>query len=89
MFLTKDNRLLSVIGSLWIGFAPAVQWWFDTPASVVELILFAQGMIVSVIYFVKFKNFKYSRLFYLLTFTLASVGFTTVVYPPIQVSLDI
>ncbi|KQX51919.1 DUF7657 domain-containing protein [Paenibacillus sp. Root444D2] len=85
-FLTK-NKLLSFLGGLWITLSPAIQWWFDTPAAVVELIILAQGMIVSLIYFIEYYRSTKLRTLFIILFTMSTIGFTTLLYPPVQVSL--
>ncbi|WP_088834218.1 DUF7657 domain-containing protein [Paenibacillus tyrfis] len=86
LFLTR-NKFLSLVGAFWIALSPSIQWWFDTPAAVVELIILAQGMIVSGIYFFKhYSNTRY-RILSMILFTMSAIGFTTLLYPPLQVSL--
>jgi hypothetical protein len=87
MFLTDENRLLSIVGAFWISLSPVIQWWFDTPAAVVELIIYSQAMIVTAIYFVRNKSRPKFRLLLMALITMSIIGYVSVVYPAIQVPL--
>lgn len=86
-FLSRGNSLLSVLGAFWIGLSPSVQWWFDTPASVVELIIYAEGIIVSTLFYLNNKGKTAYRLWGIFFFAISIIGYITVVYPAIQVPL--
>lgn len=87
MYLSNRNRILSVVGALWIGYSPVIQWWYDTPASVVELIIYSQAIIVTAIYYVKYPDKVYLRYTNLVLMSLSIIGFVTILYPAVQVPL--
>jgi hypothetical protein len=86
MLLTSENESLSLLGALWISLGPVVQWWFDTPAAVVELIIYSQAMVVTALYFVR-SNKLSTRLLFMVLMTMSVIGYTSVIYPAIQVPL--
>lgn len=83
MILTKRNRLLSVLGSLLITFAPGTQWWFMQHVG--DLLLFLQAIVVTFYYYLKFHESLLRRVGMGVLFSLASVGFALVLYPAFQV----
>jgi MFS family permease len=87
LFLSNKNKLLATIGAVWIALSPAIQWWFDTPAAFVELVIYAQAMIVITYYYVENPKRERLRLFLIVLFAACFIGYTTVIYPPIQVAL--
>ncbi|MEO2207447.1 hypothetical protein ABGV42_27455 [Paenibacillus pabuli] len=88
MYLTMRNKVISILGAVWIAFSPPVQWWYTTGAGVVELIIYSQAMVVSVIYFLELKSQK-CRIALLGAITLCSMGFIFTIYPAVQVPLGI
>lgn len=83
MIITRRNELISVLGSCWIAFAPAVQWWFAQHVGDITLYLLA--MVVTFYYF--FRNFKSTpkKIVFAFLFSLSCVGYVTPLYPPLQV----
>lgn len=82
--LTNRNKNVALIGMTLIVFASATQWWFST--AVVDLIIFSQGLVVSVYYYLRMNKLRYKILNSLL-FISSGIGFVISIYPPIQVSL--
>ncbi|NKZ19366.1 hypothetical protein HF992_00605 [Streptococcus ovuberis] len=82
MILTKKNRFLSVIGSFWITFTPAIQWWFMQHLG--DIVFFSLAIMVGTHHYflTKSKLFKC-----LLAIGLSSsiIGFVLVIYPAFQV----
>ncbi|NHN34275.1 hypothetical protein G9U52_31210 [Paenibacillus sp. S3N08] len=85
MFLSNKNLKISIIGSLCISLSPAIQWWYNT--SVVDIIIYVQGAIVSALYYVRSDGRKWVRIFFVSSLTLSITGFILVLYPPLQVPL--
>lgn len=83
MILTRQNKLVSALGSLWITLSPAVQWWFAQHVG--DNVLYVPAMIVTFYYLC--KNFDYLRRKILFTalFCLSCLGFVTPLYPPVQI----
>uniref|UniRef100_UPI0032D56FC8 DUF7657 domain-containing protein n=1 Tax=Paenibacillus sp. Marseille-Q4541 TaxID=2831522 RepID=UPI0032D56FC8 len=86
MILTNRNKQISVLGAFWIGFSAPIQWWFTTGAGVVELIIYSQGIIVSIYYLLKQGKLKY-RIMLSLGTLLSTIGFIFTLYPALQVPL--
>lgn len=85
MILTKQDKLISVLGAFWISLSPAVQWWFMQHVG--DLVLYMEAIIVSFYYMLKkFDSLKHKILFSCV-FALSSVGFALVLYPALQVPL--
>lgn len=84
LVLSKKNKEVSLLGAFLITLSPACQWWFST--SVVDLIIFAQGLVVSTYRFLQ-ANSKRIKLLLAIMFTICGSGFVLCFYPPIQVSI--
>jgi hypothetical protein len=85
MIITNKNKAVSLLGAFWIAFTPAVQWWFMQHVG--DLVLYLEAIIVSFYYILKnFNNMKL-RILFLLLFSLSSIGFVLVLYPPLQVPM--
>ncbi|MCR4942901.1 MAG: hypothetical protein K5986_00215 [Clostridium sp.] len=84
LILIKRNKKISLFGACLIAYAPACQWWFST--FVLDLIIFAQAMMVAVYNYLKYNKYKY-KLLNLLMFTIAGTGFVLSLYPATQVPL--
>lgn len=82
MILTKKNKVLSVLGSLWITFTPVIQWWFMQHLG--DVVFFSLLLIVSFYHFFKAESLVLKCLFS--SFIVSGmVGFTLVIYPAFQV----
>ncbi|ASA24431.1 DUF7657 domain-containing protein [Paenibacillus donghaensis] len=86
MFLTRENKILSILGSLWIAFSPPIQWWYTTGAGVVELIIYSQAIVTCAIYYFKSDNIR-TKIFLWGAATLSLIGFVYTLYPAVQVPL--
>lgn len=84
MFLIGGNKKVSFLAAMYLTLSPPMQWWFST--MVVDLIIMAQGIIVSFIYFVKAKE-KTKKVLSTTLISIFSIGFILSLYPPIQVPL--
>ncbi|KHD38459.1 membrane protein [Clostridium acetobutylicum] len=83
--ITKGNKTISVLGSLWITFSPAVQWWFMQHIG--DLVFYFEAIIVTYYYFLKNLTTKFKKIFFAFAFSLSCIGFTLVIYPAVQVPL--
>lgn len=86
MYITRNNKWLSLLGAFWIAGSAPIQWWFTTGAGVVELIIYAQAIIVSFIYFCKANTTKLRVVFMSLA-ALSILGFVFTLYPAVQVPI--
>lgn len=84
LILTKKNKKISLFGTFLITYAPACQWWFST--FVLDLVIFAQAIIVTVYNYLKNDKLKY-KLLNLAAFICAGTGFVLSLYPATQVPL--
>jgi len=84
MIVTHRNRFLSLLGALWVTFAPGVQWWFST--GLVELLIYSQAIIIGVYYYTSGVS-KKLRLLLIFVISISITGFILTIYPPFQVPL--
>lgn len=84
MIITKENRLVSVLGTFWIAFSPAVQWWFVQHVG--DNVLYFEAIVVSFYYMLKYFNRIGLKVLFTVLFALSCVGYVTPLYPPLQVS---
>ncbi|MFI3125163.1 hypothetical protein ODU07_06650 [Streptococcus suis] len=82
MILTRKNKLISSIGSLWITFTPAVQWWFMQHLG--DILFNSLLLIVSIYHF--FNSSKMvNKVLHALLISIGMIGFVFVIYPAFQV----
>lgn len=83
LIITKRNKYLALLSSLWIPFSSAIQWWFVSPVG--DLVFFTFGFLVGIYnYFYLHHNKKWR--FILSSFTsICASGFILVIYPALQV----
>jgi hypothetical protein len=84
-FLSNGNRRLSLLGAIWIGLSPAIMWWYNT--AVVDVMICAQGIIVSALFYVRNFGRWRLRLLLMLLFSMSLIGFASSLYPAVQVPL--
>lgn len=82
MILTKRKKYLSLVGSFWITFTPAVQWWFMQHLG--DVVFFSLLIMVAVNHFFETQN-KYKKLIMAILTMIGLIGFTLVIYPAFQV----
>ena len=83
MIITKKNEILSFVGSFWIAFAPAVQWWFMQHVG--DIVFFSLAMIVSFYKYFEFHDKLKWRILNSVIFAFSTIGFALVIYPALQV----
>jgi hypothetical protein len=84
MIITKGNKVISFLGSFWIAFSPAVQWWFVQHVG--DNVLYFEAIIVSFYYFLHYFNRTGLKILFALLFALSCVGYVTPLYPPLQIT---
>lgn len=82
MILTKRNKPLSVLGSLWLTFTPAIQWWFMQHLG--DVVFFTLLLMVCIYHFFGTKNLV-KKLLFASCISSGIIGFTLVLYPAFQV----
>jgi hypothetical protein len=83
LILTKRNKYLALLTSVWLPFSAAIQWWFVSPVG--DLVFFTFGFLAGIYnYFYYHQNKRWRWLFSLMTAICAS-GFVLVLYPALQV----
>lgn len=82
MILTKKNKLLSLLGSLWITFTPTLQWWFMQHLG--DTVFFALLLMVSIFHFFNSSSMK-KKLTCAILIGIAMIGFVLIIYPAFQV----
>lgn len=83
MILTKGNRLLSVIGSFWITFTPAIQWWFMQHLG--DVVFYSLAIMVLVYHYLRHHH-KYAKIGIAILLSMSIIGFVLVIYPGFQVT---
>lgn len=83
MILTRGSRLISVLGSVWLAFSPAVQWWFAQHVG--DNVLYFEAMVVTFYYFLRYFARRPLQILFGFLFCLSCLGFLMPLYPPIQV----
>lgn len=82
MILTQKNKLLSLLGSIWITFTPTVQWWFMQHLG--DVVFFSLLILVSIYHYFHAKAIK-EKLVFASLLGMGMIGFTLVIYPAFQV----
>lgn len=82
MILTKKNPYLSLVGSFWITFTPAVQWWFMQHLGDV---VFSSLLIMVSIYHYFHSELKMKKIVFAGLLISGLVGFPLIFYPAFQV----
>ncbi|MBM7710564.1 DUF7657 domain-containing protein [Enterococcus xiangfangensis] len=85
MILTKRNKYLSLLGSFWITFSPAIQWWFMQHVG--DLIFFTLAIMVGIYHFIAQHEKVRLRLAMMALIVINGIGFVLVLYPAHQVPL--
>ncbi|OTN87988.1 hypothetical protein A5819_000438 [Enterococcus sp. 7E2_DIV0204] len=83
LILTKRNKYLALLASVWIPFSSAIQWWFVSPVG--DLVFFMFGFLVGIYNYFYCHDNKYHRLFNSLLASICASGFILVLYPALQV----
>lgn len=82
MILTRRNRFVSILGSLWITSIPSIQWWFMQHLG--DIVFFTLASIVAIYYF--FNSHAIWKKIGMATLLSSSlIGFVLVIYPAFQV----
>lgn len=82
MIITKRNKILSLVGSFWITFTPAIQWWFMQHLG--DVVFFTLMMIVAIYHYFHSKKLQ-NKLLFATLLSIAMIGFALVIYPAFQV----
>ena len=83
MLTTRQNKKLSLLGSVLITFAPVVQWWW-TPSGIVEIIIYGELLVILLNnYFIQKKFIKRMLELFIIMMLLGS--YILVLYPAWQI----
>lgn len=85
MFLTKENKTLSLAYALLLTFSPLVQWWFSVNG-LVEMLIFGQLAILLINYYMNTISYK-KRLLCTLGLIISIGAFLLAVYPAWEIPL--
>ncbi|GGC99169.1 DUF7657 domain-containing protein [Enterococcus wangshanyuanii] len=83
LILTKRNKYLALLTSVWIPFSAAIQWWFVSPVG--DLVFFTFGFLVGMYNYFYAHEKKWARLMCAVLAALCASGFILVLYPALQV----
>ncbi|VTS13679.1 Uncharacterised protein [Streptococcus pseudoporcinus] len=82
MIITKKNLFISLIGSLWITFTPATQWWFMQHLG--DVVFNSLAIMVFIYHY--FRSSKlYQKIAFAGLLAISIVGFVLIIYPAFQV----
>lgn len=84
MIITKNNKLVAFLGSFWLAFSPAVQWWFAQHVG--DVTLYMEAIIVTFYYYFKFHDKIWAKIIFAFLFALSCIGYVFPIYPPLQVT---
>lgn len=84
MIFTKNNFLLSILGSLWVYLSSFNQWWFSIPLP--DLIIAFNMIVIFFAYFINSKR-KIEIILYPFGVIYFFINFTLILYPPFQIPL--
>jgi len=82
MILTKRNKYLSLLGSFWITYTPAVQWWFMQHLG--DITFYSLSAMVAIHYFFHVKK-RWQKIAFAALLVSNIVGFVWVLYPAFQI----
>lgn len=85
MMLTRKNRWLSVMYTIFVSFSPVISWWFAING-LVEMIIFGQLCVMMLNAYMRTDNWK-KKICYALAFFYSGCCYILVFYPAWQVSL--
>jgi hypothetical protein len=83
LILTKRNKYLALLTSVWIPFSAAIQWWFVSPVG--DLVFFTFGFLVGIYNYFYAHEHKWRRFACSIMAALCASGFILVLYPALQV----
>ncbi|MBO0470851.1 hypothetical protein JZO66_09860 [Enterococcus sp. DIV0242_7C1] len=83
LILTKRNKYLALLTSVWLPFSAAIQWWFVSPVG--DLVFFTFGFLVGMYNYFYAHEKKWVRLLCAILAALCASGFILVLYPALQV----
>lgn len=85
MILTKQDKLISMLGAFWITLSPSVQWWFMQHVG--DLVFYMEAVIVTFFYIFKYFDRIKLKILFSILFSLSCIGFALVFYPALQVPM--
>ncbi|GAA5394319.1 DUF7657 domain-containing protein [Streptococcus uberis] len=83
LILTKRNTFISLIGSLWITFTPATQWWFMQHLG--DVVFYSLAIMVLIYHYFRQKKVL-RKIGIALLLTMSIIGFVLIIYPAFQVT---
>ena len=82
--ITKNDKLLSLVGGLLLGLAPAMMWWFSS--SIGDGYIYGTMTIVLFGYYMKHLEYKiWKKILLAIGLLISITGFAFVLYPAFQV----
>jgi hypothetical protein len=85
MIITRQNKLVSLLGSFWIAFSPAIQWWFMQ--HVCDTVIYMEAIVVLFYYYLLHHDILYRKIIFAALLALSCVGYALILYPGIQIPL--
>ena len=85
LIVTRRNKYLALLASVWIPFSSALQWWFVSPVG--DLVFFGLGFLVGIYNYFYYHSSVRRRVICAITAVIMASGFVLVIYPALQVPL--
>ncbi|EGO2576990.1 DUF7657 domain-containing protein [Enterococcus faecalis] len=83
LIVTRRNKYLALLASVWIPFSSALQWWFVSPVG--DLVFFGLGFLVGIYNYFYYHSSVRRRVICAITAVIMASGFVLVIYPALQV----
>lgn len=85
LIITRRNKYLALLASVWIPFSSAIQWWFVSPIG--DLTFLALGFLVGIYNYFYYHESKKKKLCFAAMAGISVSGFVLVLYPAYQVPM--
>nr|OTP48757.1 hypothetical protein A5881_002460 [Enterococcus termitis] len=83
LILSRRNKYIALLTSLWIPFSSAIQWWFVSPVG--DLVFFMLGFLTAIYNYFYYHENKPKRMVFSILSAICASGFILVLYPALQV----
>ncbi|EOH92740.1 hypothetical protein UAW_02779 [Enterococcus haemoperoxidus ATCC BAA-382] len=83
LILSRRNKYIALLTSLWIPFSSAIQWWFVSPVG--DLVFFMLGFLTAIYNYFYYHENKPKRMAFSIISAICASGFILVLYPALQV----
>lgn len=86
VYILTKNKGIAFAGAIVLGFSPGINWWLTTNTQATEVIIYLE-MIIVALYYMFTQGSKIRLILYSILLMISTIGFTLVLYPPVQIPL--